>query len=93
MRSKGKHVLWPIYFDVDVSLREGRRVSSNLAVRNPRIEDIINSALGVGLKAELQAGASHPKRSWQKTGYVLVESKEPKGKVIKLIASKLSGQG
>ncbi len=89
MRSKGKHVIWPIYFDASASYSEGRRVPKSLAVRAPTTEEIVSGAVAAGLKAELQADASHPRTPWQRSGYVLVESKEKKEKVIRLIAVKL----
>ena len=89
MRSKGMIVLWPVYFDSAVTWSEGRRIPKSMAVRAPSTEDIVKAAVSVGLKAELQPSVAHPQHPWIKTGYVLLETKEPKGKIIKLIASKL----
>ena len=93
MRSKGKMVLWPIYFDSAATWGGGRRVPKALAVRAPKTEDIVTAAVAAGLKAELQPSVSHPKYPWIKTGYVLVESKEPKTKVMRLIADKFPRGG
>ena len=89
LRSKGMIVLWPVYFDSSVTWGEGRRVQKSMAVKAPNTEDIVKAAVSVGLKAELQPSIAHPRHPWIKTGYVLVETKEPKVKIIKLIASKL----
>ena len=89
MRSKGKIVLWPVYFDSAVSWRKGRRVSRNTAMRAPKTEDIIKAAVAAGLKAELQPNVAHPRYPFNRTGYVLVEAKESKEKVIKLVAARL----
>ena len=86
-------VLWPIYFDSAVTWSEGRRVPKAMAIRAPKTEDIVKAAISLGLKAELQLSVSHPRYPWIKTGYVLVEAKEPKAKVLKLIASKLPRGG
>jgi len=88
LRSKGMIVLWPVYFDSAVTWGEGRRIPKSMAIRTPNTEDIVKAAVSVGLKAELQPSVAHPRHPWIKTGYVLVETKEPKAKVIKLIASK-----
>lgn len=93
MRSKGMIVLWPVYFDSAVTWGGGRRVPKVMAIRAPKTEDIVKGAVSAGLKAELQPAAAHPRYPWIKTGYVLVETKEPKAKVIKLIASKLPRSG
>ncbi len=89
MRSKGKIILWPVYFDATSTWTEGRRVPTALAMRAPRTEDIVKAAVAAGLKAELQPGAAHPSRPWVKSGYVLVEAQGPKAKVIKQVAGKL----
>ena len=89
LRSKGMIVLWPVYFDSAVTWGEGRRVPKAMAIRAPKTEDIVKAAVSAGLKAELQPSVAHPRYHWIKTGYVLVEAKEPKAKVLKLIASKL----
>ena len=89
VRSKGKHVVWPIYFDASASYSEGRRVPKSLAVKAPTTEEIVTAAVSAGFKAELQAGASHPRTPWLRSGNVLIESKEKKEKVIRLIAVKL----
>jgi signal recognition particle subunit SRP19 len=86
-------VLWPIYFDSAVTWGEGRRVPKTKAIRAPKTEDIVKAAVSVGLKAQLQPSVAHPRYPWIKTGYVLVESKEPKAKVLKLIASKMPHGG
>jgi signal recognition particle subunit SEC65 len=60
-----------------------------MAMRAPKTEDIVKAAVAAGLKAELQPGAAHPRYPFNRSGYVLVEAKEPKEKVIKQIAAKL----
>jgi len=93
LRSKGMIVLWPVYFDSALTWDEGRRVPKSMATHAPKTEDIVRAAVSAGLKAELQPSAAHPRYPWIKTGYVLVEAKEPKAKVMKLIASKLPRGG
>ena len=89
MRSNGKIVLWPVYFDAASTWDGGRRVPKVLAMRAPRTEDLVKAAVEAGFKAELQPGAAHPSKPWFKTGYVLVDAKGPKAKVIRLVAEKL----
>ena len=89
MRSSGKIILWPIYFDSSVTWSGGRRVIKAMAMRNPKTEDIVKAAVSAGFKAELQPSVAHPRYPWIKSGYILIESKEPKAKIIKMIAYKL----
>lgn len=72
MRGKGKIVVWPSYFDADLSWGEGRRVAKDLAVRQPKAEDILAAAEEAGLKPVLESGASHPSRPWIVTDLILV---------------------
>jgi signal recognition particle subunit SRP19 len=81
-------VLWPVYFDSAVTWGEGRRLPKSMAIRAPKTEDIVKAAVSAGLKAELQPAVAYPRNPWIKTGCVLVETKEPKAKIMKLIASK-----
>lgn len=93
MRTKGMIILWPVYFDSAITWGEGRRVPKSMAIRAPKTEDIIKAAVSAGLKVELQPTVAHPRYPWIKTGYVLVEAKESKAKIMKLIASKLPRGG
>ena len=89
MRGKGKIVVWPSYFDADLSWGEGRRVAKDLAVRQPKAEDILAAAEEAGLKPVLESGASHPNRPWIVTGLILVEAGKSKHEILKEIASKM----
>ena len=90
MRSKGKYVVWPIYFDSSLTWREGRRMPRSLSVKQPRVEDLGKAASEAGFKPDLVKDASHPRFPWMKTGYLLVESEEKKQRVLTEIAKKLS---
>jgi signal recognition particle subunit SRP19 len=90
MKSKGKLILWPIYFDISVSLKDGRRVPKNLAIRSPRIDDIVKATIAAGLNCEPILTTTHPRYSWQTTGCILINSKDSKSQVIRMVASKLS---
>jgi signal recognition particle subunit SEC65 len=81
-------VFWPVYFDSAVTWGGGRRIPKSMAIKSPKTDDIVKAAVSAGLKTELQLSVAHPRYPWIKTGCVLVESKEPKSKVMRLIASK-----
>jgi signal recognition particle subunit SRP19 len=89
MRGKGKIVVWPSYFDADLSWGEGRRVAKDLAVMQPKAEDILAAAEEAGLKPVLESGASHPSRPWIVTDLILVEAGKSKPEILKEIASKM----
>jgi signal recognition particle subunit SRP19 len=93
LRGKGKVVVWPSYFDADLSWKQGRRVSKDLAVRQPKAEDILAAAEEAGLKPVLESGTSHPSHPWTTTGLILIETEQTKVEALKQIASKLRRKG
>ncbi len=89
MRSKGRHVVWPVYFDSAASWEEGRKVPKSLATRNPSVEALLNAAHLAGFKAEVQPGVAYPKHPYAKTGLLLVEADMPKRKILKEMGKNL----
>jgi signal recognition particle subunit SRP19 len=89
MRKQDKAILWPAYFDSAKTRKEGRRVPKNLAVQSPKILEITEAAVKLGLKHEVAAEAGFPKTPWVKTGMIMVEKKGTKEQVIKKIAKQL----
>ena len=96
-KRKGMCVIWPIYFDANAS-RKYRRVPKNLAIPEPRLDEICAALRRLGLRYEVVEKAAHPSRHWEKTGYVFVEKRVPKEQLLKQVASVLkalrsSGRG
>jgi signal recognition particle subunit SRP19 len=89
MRKLDKAIIWPIYFDVNRTRKDGRRVSKTLAVQLPKIDEVKMAADRLGLRSEVRLEAHFPKRPWAKTGMLLVEKKEAKEKIIQKIAKQL----
>ena len=89
MRKLDKAIIWPIYFDVNKSREEGRRVPKSQAVQSPKIAEIKEAADKLGLKNEINLEAHFPKMPWAKTGMLLVEKKEAKEAIIKNLAKQL----
>ncbi len=89
MRKQDKAIIWPAYFDVAKTRAKGRRIPKNMAVPNPKIEELQTVAVRLGLKNEVVAQVSYPKTPWQKTGSILVEKKTPKEQIIKNLAKQL----
>jgi signal recognition particle subunit SRP19 len=82
---RDKWVIWPIYFDIDASKKEGRKVGKELAVKNPTADEIFKAAKKLGLNPVKEEKA-YPKRWWRREGRVLVEKKGRKTDIIKRIA-------
>ncbi|RLI08223.1 signal recognition particle protein Srp19 [Candidatus Bathyarchaeota archaeon] len=84
-RRKGMCVLWPIYFDANES-RRLRRVPRELAIPDPKLEELCLAVGRLGLRYEVVEGAAHPSRHWAREGYLLVEKRGPKGELVKKVA-------
>lgn len=89
MRKQDKAIIWPAYFDSNKTRKKGRRVTKNLAVQSPKILEIQEAAVKLGLKHEVVLDKGYPKTPWAKPGMLLVEKKGSKEQVIKTIAKQL----
>ncbi|KAG4440341.1 hypothetical protein IFR05_004193 [Cadophora sp. M221] len=66
--------LYPVYFDVSRSRREGRMVGKELAVENPLAREIVNACAGLGLETLFEPTKIHPK-DWSNPGRVKIKLK------------------
>jgi signal recognition particle subunit SRP19 len=89
-RDAGKVVLWPHYFDRNLSRAQGRRVPMELAVEEPKAGQIAQAARTLGLKVELDDTA-RPPRAWNASrGRVLVaQPAEKKEALLRQVAQRL----
>jgi signal recognition particle subunit SRP19 len=90
MRKSDNAIIWPVYFDVAKSRSEGRRVSKNMAVINPKILEIKEASDKLGLQNNINPTAGYPKTPWLKMGMLTVEKNEPKEQIILKIATQLT---
>ncbi len=88
-RKEGKIVLWPIYFDSNVSHGQGRRVSMATAVSNPKVEEISEALKNLGYSHRVEREVAHPARWWRSEGRVVLKKKQPKSKLIKWVGKRL----
>lgn len=89
MRKLEKAIIWPVYFDVNRTRQEGRRLPKNQAVQSPKIAEIKEAADKLGLENEINLEAHFPKAPWAKSGMLLVEKNEAKEAIIKKLAKQL----
>jgi signal recognition particle subunit SRP19 len=89
MRKQDKAIIWPAYFDANKTRKKGRRVPKNIAVQSPKILEIQEAAVKLGLQQEVVPNKGYPKTPWYKPGMLLVEKKESKEKVINRLAKQL----
>ena len=88
-RDEGKLVIWPHYFDRNLSRERGRRVPMDLAIENPRAGNIAQAARTLGLKPELDEDARPPSQWHSSRGRVLLPKGAKKEEILKQIARRL----
>jgi signal recognition particle subunit SRP19 len=71
----GYQCLYPVYFDANRSRAEGRRVGSDLAVKDPLAREIANACSRLRLPTLLEPEKTHPK-DWANPGRVKIDLKK-----------------
>jgi len=89
MRKLDKAIIWPIYFDVNKSRKDGRRIPKSQAVVSPKIAEIKEAADKLGLENEVNLEAHFPRMPWAKSGMLMIEKNEAKGDIIQKLAKQL----
>jgi len=84
-----KAIIWPIYFDLSKTRKEGRRVPKNCAVQSPKILELKEAADKLGLKNEVNLETRFPKTPWVKGGSMIVAKQESKEVIIQKLAKQL----
>lgn len=87
-------VLWLDYFNKNLRRRQGRKVKRDQAVFDPTIQELVEAARAAGFQLsdqEINSNARYPRRSFVKSGYVMVVKSEgiKKSQIINSVANKL----
>ena len=90
-KKDNKLVVWPEYFDSNLTRAFGRRVPKKLAIPAPNIESILKAAKSLGYKPILEREKRYPRRWWRKDGgRILVNRKGgSKTKILINIAKRM----
>jgi signal recognition particle subunit SRP19 len=85
-------VLWLDYFNKNLKRRQGRKVNREQAVFDPTVLELAEAARASGLQfseQEMSSEARFPRRSFVKSGYVMVAKKGgvKKSQVIDAVAN------
>jgi signal recognition particle subunit SEC65/rRNA processing protein Gar1 len=72
-------VLWLDYFNKNLKRRQGRKVKRDQAVFDPTVQELVEATRAAGFQLsdqEINSDARFPRRSFVKSGYVMVAKKE-----------------
>jgi len=89
---RGYIFIWPLYFDVERSRKEGRKVARKLAVSNPTAEKVAQALRKLGYNPLILKEKNHPADWFNYRGLVLLKKddlKVPKSKLLKEIGNVL----
>ena len=75
-----ENVIWPAALDANCSRAEGRRVSLDLAVEDPTVDEIAKAVQQVGYDAVIERDVAYSREPWRKRGRVLVKNAEDAAK-------------
>ncbi len=81
--------IWPQYLDKNLSLKEGRKISKEDAVKEPTLSDIERALKRLGLTFNVQKEFSYPGKWYEKSGRILVEWEGTKLELIREISLKI----
>ena len=68
-----ENVIWPAALDANLTRKEGRRVSKDLAVSEPTVDEIAKAVQQVGYDAKIEREKTYP-REYEPRGRVVVKN-------------------
>jgi signal recognition particle subunit SRP19 len=86
-----RHVLWLDYFNSSITREQGRRISLDRSVKDPKLSELVEAIKILGYNPQ-SAVASHPKRMSVQSGIVSIEKREgvKKSAILLEVAKSLS---
>jgi signal recognition particle subunit SRP19 len=87
-------VLWLDYFNKNLKRRQGRKVNRDQGVFDPTVQELADAARASGFQLsdqEINSEARFPRRSFTRSGYVMVAKKEgiKKSQILDAVADNL----
>ncbi|MBU0497606.1 MAG: signal recognition particle protein Srp19 [Candidatus Thermoplasmatota archaeon] len=91
MASRGDKtfVIWPSYFDKNLTRNKGRKVAQKHAVDKPQLDALIKAARSLNLNPHVEKEAAHPSRPYLHEGRILVDKQKSKSEILKQIAQRI----
>ena len=89
MNKRNMIYIWPNYFDLNKTRKNGRRVPKSLAVSSPKLLDVKEALAKLNLKPDLFLEVSYPKTAYIKSGLITLKKDGKKNLLLKEIAKAL----
>ena len=83
-------VIWLDYFNKTLSRKKGRRLPKEKCIFDPSLNELIESSKAVGLvPTETNDQVRFPRRSYVRSGYIVLEKKFSKTSILNKISTKM----
>ena len=83
-------VVWLDYFNKNLTVRAGRRLTKEKCIFDPSLKELQDAATDAGmLIKESNDKARFPRRAFVRSGYITVPKSLPKGKILAKISEKM----
>ena len=92
MKDYDHQIIWLDYFNKNLSRKKGRKVGKNISVYDPTMQELIGVSKSLELdhsEENINNQARYPRRSFVKSGYIMISKKEKKSTVVNQIAKKM----
>ena len=90
MKSYDHVVIWLDYFNKTLSRKKGRRLQKDKCVFDPSLNVLIESSKAAGLNPiETDDQVRYPRRSYVRSGHIILEKKYTKTEILNKIAVNL----
>ena len=92
MKDYDYQIIWLDYFNKNLSRKKGRRVGKDAAVYDPTMQELIGASKTLELdvpEENINNQARYPRRSFVKSGYIMISKKEKKSSIVTQIAKKM----
>ena len=92
MKDYDHQIIWLDYFNKNLSRKKSRKVGKNNSVYDPTMQELIGASKSLELdlsEENINNQARYPRRSFVKSGYIMISKKEKKSTVVNQIAKKM----
>jgi signal recognition particle subunit SRP19 len=92
MKDYDHQIVWLDYFNKNLSRKKGRKVSKNISVYDPTMQELIGASKTLELdfvEEDINNQARYPRRAFVKSGYIMISKGHKKSSVINQIAKEM----
>ncbi|MGH9996690.1 MAG: signal recognition particle subunit SRP19/SEC65 family protein [Nitrososphaeraceae archaeon] len=92
MKDYDHQIVWLDYFNKNLSRKKGRKVSKNISVYDPTMQELIGASKTLELdfsEEDINNQARYPRRAFVKSGYIMISKRDKKTSVINQIAKEM----